>query len=124
MGERKGNTFLESRARLKESRARKRSERAKRRAQKEAERKKPEYPRISLKSILYCMRIYAKAVGPRRFFFWFYRIVSSAIPAWTAVLAGKVVTEITRVIETGDFTPFIVSFALHFRKSRSLYLCE
>lgn len=109
MGERKGNTFLESRARLKESRARKRSERAKRRAQKEAERKKPEYPRISLKSILYCMRIYAKAVGPRRYFFWFYRIVSSAIPAWTAVLAGNVVTEITRVIETGDFTPFIVA---------------
>ena len=82
MGERKGNTFLESRARLKESRARKRSERAKRRAQKEAERKKPEYPRISLKSILYCMRIYAKAVGPRRYFFWFYRIVSSAIPGF------------------------------------------
>ena len=109
MGERKGNKLLESRTRLKESRARKRSERAKRRAQKEAERKRPEYPRISLKSILYCMNIYAKAVGPKRYFFWFYRVVSSAIPAWTAVLAGNVVTEITRVIETGDFTPFIVA---------------
>ena len=109
MGERKGNKLLESRTRLKESRARKRSERAKKRAQKEAERKRPEYPRISLKSILYCMNIYAKAVGPKRYFFWFYRVVSSAIPAWTAVLAGNVVTEITRVIETGDFTPFIVA---------------
>ena len=109
MGERKRNKLLESRARLKESRAHKRSERAKRRAQKAAERKKPEYPRISLKSILYCMDIYAKAVGPKRYFFWFYRIVSSAIPAWTAVLAGNVVTEITRVINTGDFTPFIVA---------------
>lgn len=109
MGERKRNKLLESRARLKESRAHKRSERAKRRAQKAAERKKPEYPRISLKSILYCMNIYAKAVGPKRYFFWFYRIVSSAIPAWTAVLAGNVVTEITRVINTGDFTPFIVA---------------
>ena len=109
MGERKGNKLLESRTRLKESRARKRSARAKKRAQKEAERKRPEYPRISLKSILYCMNIYAKAVGPKRYFFWFYRVVSSAIPAWTAVLAGNVVTEITRVIETGDFTPFIVA---------------
>ena len=109
MGERKRNKLLESRTRLKESRAHKRSERAKKRAQKAAERKKPEYPRISLKSILYCMDIYAKAVGPKRYFFWFYRIVSSAIPAWTAVLAGNVVTEITRVINTGDFTPFIVA---------------
>lgn len=109
MGERKRNKLLESRTRLKESRAHKCSERAKKRAQKAAERKRPEYPRISLKSILYCMDIYAKAVGPKRYFFWFYRIVSSAIPAWTAVLAGNVVTEITRVINTGDFTPFIVA---------------
>ena len=108
MGKRKGNKILETHARLKESRARRRAARAEKRAQKAAERKKPEYPRISLKSILYCMDIYAKAVGPKRFFFWFYRIVSSAIPAWTAVLAGNVVTEITRVIQTGDVTPFII----------------
>lgn len=109
MGKRKGNKILETRARLKENRARRRAARAEKRAQKIAERTRPEYPRISLKSILYCMNIYAKAVGPKRFFFWFYRIVSSAIPAWTAVLAGNVVTEITRVIQTGDFTPFIIS---------------
>ena len=81
--------------------------RAQKKARKAAERERPEYPRIDLKSILFCMRIYRKAVGPRRFFFWIYRIVTSIVPSVTAVLAGKVVDEIQRGINTQDFSGFI-----------------
>ena len=83
------------------------AKRAEKKARKAAERKRPEYPRIDLKSILYCMRIYRKAVGARRFFFWFYRIVTSVVPSITAVLAGQVVNQIQYGINTQDFSGFI-----------------
>ena len=87
------------------------SRRAQKKARKMAERKRPEYPRIDLKSILYCMKIYRQAVGMRRYFFWFYRIVTSVIPAITAVLAGYVVTCISEAVisPTHDLLPFIIS---------------
>ncbi|MBO4855164.1 ABC transporter ATP-binding protein [Candidatus Saccharibacteria bacterium] len=81
--------------------------RAQKKARKAAERKRPEYPRIDLKSILYCMRIYRKAVGPRRFFFWGYRVVTSVVPSITAVLAGEVVNQIQHGINTQDFSGFV-----------------
>lgn len=87
------------------------SRRAQRKARKMAERERPEYPRIDFKSILYCMKIYRQAVGPRRYFFWFYRIVTSVIPAITAVLAGYVVTCISEAVisPTHDLIPFVIS---------------
>ena len=84
------------------------AKRAAKKARKAAERKRPEYPRIDLKSIFYCMRVYRKAVGPRRFFFWFYRIVTSIVPSATAVLAGEVVNQIQYGINTQDFSGFIL----------------
>lgn len=101
---------MSTRSRLKNSSSR----HARKRAYKAAERSRPEYPRIDIKSILYCMRIYRKAVGARRYFFWFYRIVTSAIPALSAVLAGYVVTSIAEAAAspTHDLTPFIISVIL------------
>lgn len=100
------------RARSKDSN--KTSRRAQRKARKADERKRPEYPRIDFKSILYCMKIYRKAVGPRRYFFWFYRVVSSVTPALTAVIAGYVVTCISDAVvsPTHDLTSFIVAVAI------------
>ena len=100
------------RARSKDSN--KASRRAQRKARKADERKRPEYPRIDFKSILYCMKIYRKAVGPRRYFFWFYRVVSSVTPALTAVIAGYVVTCISDAVvsPTHDLTSFIVAVAM------------
>ena len=73
-------------------------------------RKKDEqnYPRISLKSIFYVLRIYRKAVGPKHIFFVFYRIYNSVISTITAVLSGAAVTSIVGAILTHDFTPFII----------------
>lgn len=65
-------------------------------------------PRISLKSILYVLRIYRKAVGPKNIFFVFYRIYNSVITTITAVLSGAAVTSIVGAIMTHDFTPFII----------------
>lgn len=103
---------MPSRARSKDSN--KTSRRAQRKARKADERKRPEYPRIDFKSILYCMKIYRKAVGPRRYFFWFYRVVSSVTPALTAVIAGYVVTCISDAVvsPTHDLTSFIVAVAI------------
>ncbi len=103
---------MPSRARSKDSN--KASRRAQRKARKADERKRPEYPRIDFKSILYCMKIYRKAVGPRRYFFWFYRVVSSITPALTAVIAGYVVTCISDAVisPTHDLTSFIVAVAI------------
>lgn len=84
-----------------------RAKRTEKKARKAAERKRPEYPRIDLKSIIYCMRVYRKAVGARRFFFWFYRIITSVVPSITAVLAGEVVNQIQRGASTQDFSGFI-----------------
>lgn len=103
---------MPSRARSKDSN--KASRRAQRKARKADERKRPEYPRIDFKSILYCMKIYRKAVGPRRYFFWFYRVVSSVTPALTAVIAGYVVTCISDAVvsPTHDLTSFIFAVAI------------
>lgn len=103
---------MPSRARSKDSN--KASRRAQRKARKADERKRPEYPRIDFKSILYCMKIYRKAVGPRRYFFWFYRVVSSVTPTLTAVIAGYVVTCISDAVvsPTHDLTSFIVAVAI------------
>ena len=90
------------------------SRRAQKRARKADERKRPEYPRIDFKSILFCMKIYRKAVGPRRYFFWLYRVVSSVTPALTAVIAGYVVTCVSEaaVSPTHDLTAFVLSVAM------------
>ena len=103
---------MPSRARSKDSN--KASRRAQRKARKADERKRPEYPRIDFKSILYCMKIYRKAVGPRRYFFWFYRVVSSVTPALTAVIAGYVVTCISDAVvsPTHDLTSFVIAVAM------------
>lgn len=89
-----------------------RSEHAKRRAERRAERGKPTYPRISLKSIFYVIKIYRKAVGPKSIFFVVYRIYNSIIPSITAVLAGTAVTSIANGIATHDYVPFIVVAAV------------
>ena len=81
------------------------TERVKRRSERRAKRN---YPRISLKSILYVTRIYRKAVGPKSFFFAFYRIYNSVIPTVTAILSGAAVTSIVGAITTRDFAPFII----------------
>lgn len=75
-------------------------------------RSKHDYPRISLKSILYVTKIYRKAVGLRSFFFAFYRIYSSVIPTITAILSGAAVTSIVGAISTRDFVPFIIIAAV------------
>ena len=88
------------------------TERARRRAKRRAEHNKPTYPRISLKSIFYVIKIYRKAVGPKSIFFVVYRIYNSIIPSITAVLAGTAVTSIATGIATHDYVPFIVIAAV------------
>ncbi len=84
------------------------TDREKRRNSRRAEHRKLNYPRISLKSILYVTRIYRKAVGPKSIFFVVYRVYNSVVPAVTAVIAGAAVTSISNGIVTHDFVPFIV----------------
>lgn len=74
--------------------------------------KKRNYPHISFKSIFYVIGIYRKAVGPKSFFFAFYRIFSSVLPTVTAVLAGAAVTSIAEGAVTHDFVPFIIVAAV------------
>ena len=88
------------------------TDRAKRRAKRRAEHGKPNYPRISLKSIFYVIGIYRKAVGPKSAFFVIYRIYNSIIPTITAVLAGAAVTSIANGVATHDYVPFIVVAAV------------
>ena len=109
MSERKGNKVAERVSRIQSSRAEKRRLRSIKKAQKKAEHNSPEHPRMNLKSVLYCMRIYRKAIGPRRYFFWFYRIITSIIPAVISYLIGVVVNSIQAGIETHDLRPFIVT---------------
>ncbi len=75
-------------------------------------RKDPDYPRISLKSMLYVMKIYRKAVGPKRFFVAFYRLYNAVLPSVTAVLAGAAVTAIANAAVSHDLIPFIVLIAV------------
>ena len=88
------------------------TDREKRRNSRRAEHRKLNYPRISLKSILYVTRIYRKAVGPKSIFFVVYRVYNSVVPAVTAVIAGAAVTSISNGIVTHDFVPFIVTAAV------------
>ena len=83
-------------------------ERAARRAKREAERKKPNYPRISLKSLWFTFRIYRKAAGPKRFFFWGYSLYTAVIPSITALLVGEATNQILYAVNTQDFIPFLI----------------
>ena len=74
--------------------------------------RKKNYPHISLKSIFFVIGIYRKAVGPKSFFFAFYRIFTSVLPTVTAVLAGAAVTSIAEGVATHDFMPFIFVAAI------------
>lgn len=74
--------------------------------------RKKNYPHISLKSIFFVIGIYRKAVGPKSFFFAFYRIFTSVLPTVTAVLAGAAVTSIAEGVATHDFMPFIFIAAI------------
>ena len=77
-----------------------------------SERKKANYPRISIKSIFYVLRIYRRAVGKKSIFFVIYRLYSSIIPSVTAVIVGYAVTSITTSIATQDFLPVIMLAAI------------
>jgi len=79
-----------------------------RRAKRRAEQSELNYPRISLKSILYVINIYRKAVGPKSAFFVVYRIYNSIVPTITAVLAGAAVTSIANGVTTHDYVPFVI----------------
>lgn len=70
--------------------------------------KKKHYPHISIRAILYTLRVYHKAVGARSIFFAFCRLFDSVLPSVTAVLSGVTITEITKAIGTQNFTPVIV----------------
>lgn len=83
------------------------AERAKRKARKAAEHRRPSFPRMSPNAIWYTFKIYSKAVGFKRYFFWFYQFYSSIVPPVTALLAGEAVTRITVAITTRDFIPFL-----------------
>ncbi|MBR1939143.1 ABC transporter ATP-binding protein [Candidatus Saccharibacteria bacterium] len=62
-------------------------------------------PRISFKSIFYVMKVYRRAVGPKRYFLIAYRIYSAVLPSVTAILAGRGVTQLASGIPTRDFMP-------------------
>jgi len=95
-----------------EKRRQKSMKKAQKKAQKKAERNRPEHPRMNFKSILYCTGIYCKAVGPRRYFFWFYRVITAIVPAAVSYLAGEIVNRIQGGIETHDFQPFIAAIVV------------
>ena len=65
---------------------------------------KTDSPHISLKSIFYVMRIYHEAVGPRSFFFGFYRFYNSVMPSVNAIISGAIVSAIAEAITTHDLT--------------------
>ena len=83
--------------------------RARRRRSKAAKRSKPNYPRISLRSIFYVMKVYRRAVGPKRFFLIAYRVYTAILPSISAILAGRAVTQISDGITTHEYTPFLVT---------------
>lgn len=84
------------------------------RKKREAERKQLNYPRISLKSIFYTTNIYRKAVGPKCYFFIFYRIYTSIAPSVIAVISGAAVTQIAEAVFTHDFVPFLITAIILF----------
>ena len=83
-------------------------ERERKRALKEAERKSANYPRMSLRSVWYTMRIYRKAVGAKRYFFWIYSAFNSIVPSITALLLGHATNQLLRAVNTQDFVPFVL----------------
>lgn len=87
---------------------RKHSARAARRAQRAAERKKPNYPRMSLKSIWFTLGVYRRAVGPKRFFFWGYYLYTAIVPPITALIVGEATNQLLYAVNTQDFVPFLV----------------
>ena len=88
------------------------AESVQRRSRRKLERKDPNFPRISLKSVLYVTRIYRKAVGLKSVFFIVYRIYNSVLPSVTAILAGAAVTAIADAITTHDLAPFLILAAV------------
>lgn len=93
-------------------RSARRMERERKRARKIEERKNANYPRMSLKSVWYTLRIYRKAVGFKRYFFWIYSGFSSIVPAISALIVKEAVDQITYAISTQDFAPFLFMVAI------------
>lgn len=84
-----------------------REERLRKRALREAERKKANYPRMSLKSIWYTMKVYRKAVGPKRFILWLYTGYNAIVSPITALLVGEATNRLLDAVQTQDFKPFL-----------------
>ena len=70
------------------------------------------YPHVSIKSIIYTLRIYHKAIGARSIFFIFYRIFESVLPSVNAILAGVTITTIAEAISTHNITPTMIFIAI------------
>ena len=85
-----------------------REERQRKRALREAERKKANYPRMSLKSLWYTMKVYRKAVGPKRFILWGYTGYNAIVSPVSALLVGEATNRLLAAIDTQDFVPFLV----------------
>lgn len=94
--------------RIKSSREERKKARAIKREQKAAERKKPNYPRINLKSIWFTFGVYRKAAGMKRFFFWGYSIYTAVVPPITALLIGEATNQLLYAVNTQDFIPFLI----------------
>ena len=93
---------------IKSKREARKKVRAAKRARKAAERKKPNYPRISPKSLWFTFGVYRKAAGYKRFFFWFYSLYTAIVPSVTALLVGEATNQILYAVNTQDFIPFLV----------------
>jgi len=69
-------------------------------------------PRISLKSIFYVLKVYRRAVGPKRFFLIAYRVYTAILPSVTAILAGRAVTQVASGIESHEFIPAFITICI------------
>ena len=54
------------------------------------------------------MKIYRKAVGAKRYFFWIYSAFNSIVPSITALLLGEATNQLLHAVNTQDFTPFVL----------------
>ena len=70
--------------------------------------KHPDEPHFSLVSAFYVWEIYRKATGSRRYFSIAYNVYNSVIFSITALIFGAAVNQIPIIIETHNFTTFIV----------------
>ncbi len=91
-----------------------REERQRKRTLRAAERKQANYPRMSLKSIWYTMRVYRQSVGPKRFILWGYTAYNSIVSPISALLVGTATDRLLHAIETQDFLPFLLIAILLF----------